>query len=263
MSKISASHFNALDYCKRAYLYRHVLKQKPSRAKQHAREASFREGNRHHHTKAVQSIWATRLYRFAIATVLITLAIGALLILTAFNLPYATVSNETVLIGLAAIILLGTLAYLGSNYLSKKLGVRSATSILGLDHGKSNEIYLYSKRLNLDAKPDEVRTENNRIVALEHKSSSINRNTPYEGNRLQLLVAIEILKEKYGSKAADYGHLIYQTKSFKVNADPSALQKAIDEARQIQTTRNAERSHNSTNKCRKCEYEDICEYSIA
>jgi len=109
-------------------------------------------------------------------------------------------------------------------------------------------------------KPDAVKKHRGSFIPIEYKSRSIS-NEPFDSHILQLYTYIFLL-EKTKGVVVPYGILKYKNREFKIKNEPklrAMWEATVNEMIVSQKKFKFKRNHNHVNKCRACEYQNICE----
>jgi len=122
---------------------------------------------------------------------------------------------------------------------------------------------LFCQELNLTGKPDYLVEQNGQIIPVEVKSSR-QVQSPYESHVYQL-AAYCILVDRCLGKRPAYGILHYPDKTYAIDFTASLEEKVMSLLAEMQAVveeSQAERSHESAQRCVRCGYRDICDQAL-
>ncbi|MGC8497077.1 MAG: CRISPR-associated protein Cas4 [Thermoplasmata archaeon] len=159
------------------------------------------------------------------------------------------------------LLILSILAYIHSKRSLKRIGLRG------------NEIYadmeiraqtsLYSETLGLVGKPDRITRQGNEIIVWEFKSREAPA-IPFNSHIMQLAAYAILAEEKFKTKV-DRGFIRYSNRTFEIEIDSTLKERVIELIKEIQRyppKGQLYRNHNDRARCLKCEYREICKYSL-
>ncbi len=151
----------------------------------------------------------------------------------------------------------------------KKSGLPSGRVIYSdTSHWNKIEASLFDSELQLTGKPDYLVDNKDGILPVEVKSSHVT-DAPYDSHIFQLAAYCRLVEKTYG-KRPPYGIIHYPTRTFAIDYTPELEQALIDLLEIIrQRTQQAgkrrgevERSHQSSERCLGCGYQEICEQAL-
>jgi len=119
---------------------------------------------------------------------------------------------------------------------------------------------LYDNRLMLTGKPDYLVEQNGRLIPVEVKSGRAPQ-APYDSHIYQL-AAYCILVEKTMGRRPPYGIIHYENRDFAVDYTAeleNALLDILAEMRRDERRAEVQRSHESTARCARCGFRNVCE----
>ncbi len=129
---------------------------------------------------------------------------------------------------------------------------------------------LYDADLRLTGKPDYLIEQKQGIVPVEVKYTPAAANPygghvyPLRGHVLQL-ASYCLLVERAGGSRPPYGLIHYPNRTFAIDYTPELEAELLDllaEMRRAEQRRDAERSHNSKGRCRRCGYRSLCDQRL-
>lgn len=131
------------------------------------------------------------------------------------------------LLGFVALVVLVTaiLMLRISSRLAAGTGLASDAEVLASDTGQNRVARLEDPALGLRGQPDYLLRESvgllgrRKIVPVEVKPTR-QRREPYEGDVMQLVVYMLLVRRKFGRKFAGYGYIRYRDRTFKVKLTP-------------------------------------------
>lgn len=137
-----------------------------------------------------------------------------------------------------------------------------AGRIVYSDHNQWGKLEhsLYDPIMDLTGKPDYLIEQGDEIIPVEVKSSSIKK-TPYDSHIYQLAAYCLLVTRSYG-KNSPYGILHYPDKDIAIDYTSDLEKKTVDLIREIRSQgsrKHIDRSHESSNRCRRCGYNAICD----
>lgn len=271
-------------YCHRQYGYSRILGL-PADAGARLR---MLHGSQSHadHGRAVYEPQRVRRSAVVVLWLLILLAVY-LLFAGAVPITDTAQTSARSLVLAAAIALSIALLYLAVRWFGLRrdfqvrTGLHPNVPILSSDTISENRDVLVDHELGLKGKPDYIVHEtagDRRVFAVELKTGTRPR-TPYESHVLQVLGSILLLRSKYGSAAARFGHLVYRPRCRPAPAatslnEPASVPFVIEltlaaEARCLQTIHDIrlawrapalpDRSHQQRRRCERCGHRKYCD----
>ncbi len=120
---------------------------------------------------------------------------------------------------------------------------------------------LRSYRYGLSGKPDMIKRKGNAMIPYEYKTTDAQ--VPRDGHIFQMVTYFVILEELYPHLDIPYGVLKYKNQAFRIDNIPenrNRLMRIVSEMRS--TFIEPERNHNSTGRCFKCSFSQICQQKL-
>lgn len=122
---------------------------------------------------------------------------------------------------------------------------------------------LFDPILGLTGKPDYVIKKGDTLIPVEVKSGRAPI-TPYD-NHVYQLGAYCLLAQRIFGVQPPYGLLHYNNRTFEVDFTPEMESDVLDllsEIRQKHHNDEVDRSHNSSQRCNRCGYRQICDQAL-
>lgn len=122
---------------------------------------------------------------------------------------------------------------------------------------------LIDESIALTGKPDYVIHHQEEVIPVEIKSKKIKTN-PYDSHILQLAAYCRLIQAKF-EKRPKYGVLHYPNRTFKIKYTKmleSQLLELVNSIQKKSSTSEQHRSHQSTARCKGCNYASICEEKL-
>jgi CRISPR-associated exonuclease Cas4 len=169
------------------------------------------------------------------------------------------------LILVIVLTLLGILLLWISSRQRRSVGLPSGRVIYS-DHshwGKTEDA-LYDPTFNLTGKPDFLVEHDDLIIPVEVKSGRC-KTAPYDSHIYQLAAYCLLVKQIFGVRPP-HGILHYSNQDVAVDFTPQLESEIINLIRDIRSQerrRNIDRSHQSSNRCRRCSYIVVCDQAIS
>ena len=129
--------------------------------------------------------------------------------------------------------------------------------------GNKVEKPLYDGALGLTGKPDYLVEQNGRIIPVEVKSGRAPQ-APYDSHIYQL-AAYCLLVEKCLNTRPPYGIIHYEDRDFAVDYTSELENSILDilaDMRRDERRDEVNRSHESSARCAKCGFRDVCEQKL-
>jgi CRISPR-associated exonuclease Cas4 len=165
---------------------------------------------------------------------------------------------------IAAIVILlivSILAYIRSKRSLKRIGLRGNEVYADMEIRAQTS--LYSETLGLVGKPDRITRQGNEIIVWEFKSRAAPA-IPFDSHIMQLAAYAILAEEKFKTKVSK-GIIRYSNKTFEIAIDKALKERVIEIVKEIQRyppQGQVYRNHNDKARCLKCEYREICKYSL-
>lgn len=153
------------------------------------------------------------------------------------------------------------LVYISSKRSLKKIGLRGNEIYADMEIRAQSS--LYSESLGLVGKPDRITKRGTEIIVWEFKSREA-PSIPFDSHIMQLTAYAILAEEKFKTKVSK-GIIRYSNKTFDVAIDKELKERAIELIREIQrypSQGQLYRNHNEKARCLKCEYREVCKYSL-
>ncbi len=122
---------------------------------------------------------------------------------------------------------------------------------------------LYDPDLRLTGKPDYLVRQADQVIPVEVKSRRAPQ-VPYDSHVYQLAAYFLLVEHAYATRPA-YGIIHYADKSFAVDNTAElgeAVMEIISEMQARDSPSTTGRSHQDSQRCRKCGYRSICDQSL-
>ncbi len=134
-----------------------------------------------------------------------------------------------------------------------------------IDHHQFGEVEtpLYDPILNLTGKPDYLVESGEGIIPVEVKSGRI-KTAPFDSHIYQLAAYCLLVERTFGGRPP-YGILHYSNRDIAIDYTPELEQRLIDVVREIHAIsrrKGVDRSHQSSNRCRSCGFNTVCEQAL-
>jgi CRISPR-associated exonuclease Cas4 len=123
---------------------------------------------------------------------------------------------------------------------------------------------LYDAQLGLTGKPDYLVEQNGQIIPVEVKSGRA-PDAPYDSHIFQV-AAYCLLVQRGMGKRPPYGIIHYSDRDFAVDYTPELENRLLDtlaEMRRDEVRTSVARSHESTARCSRCGYRDLCDQKLS
>lgn len=159
------------------------------------------------------------------------------------------------------VLIASILVYVSSKRKLKRIGIRG------------NEIYadmeiradsaLYSEPLGLVGKPDRITRKGNELIVWEFKSREAPA-IPFDSHILQLAAYAILVEDKYKTTVSK-GIIRYSNRTFDIKIDRALKERVIETIREIQRfppQGQMYRNHGERARCLKCEYREVCKFSL-
>jgi CRISPR-associated exonuclease Cas4 len=153
------------------------------------------------------------------------------------------------------------LVYIRSKKALKKMGLRG--NELYTDMETRAQSSLYSESLGLVGKPDRITKRGGEIIIWEFKSREA-PTIPFDSHIMQLTAYAMLAEEKFNTNVSK-GIIRYSNKTFKIAINKELKERAMELIREIQRyppQGQLYRNHNDKARCMKCEYREVCKYSL-
>ncbi len=125
--------------------------------------------------------------------------------------------------------------------------------------GDKIEDPLFDPELRLTGKPDYLVKQDNLIIPIEIKSTYVG-NTAYDTHIYQVVAYCVLVEHVYGIRPP-YGIIHYPNRTFAIDYSSkieSSFLTIIDEMRRKAKKPEINRSHDSSQRCARCGYRNIC-----
>lgn len=122
---------------------------------------------------------------------------------------------------------------------------------------------LYARELGLTGRPDYLVKHKGGVLPVEVKSSHTPE-APYDEHVYQLAAYCLLVERAYGTRPP-YGILHYPERTFAVDYTPAleaALLDLLVDIRRQDRRGEADRSHESPARCRRCGYRSLCDQRL-
>jgi CRISPR-associated exonuclease Cas4 len=129
--------------------------------------------------------------------------------------------------------------------------------------GEKIEKPLYDGGLGLTGKPDYLVQNNGRIIPVEVKTGRAPQ-VPYDGHIYQL-ASYCLLVDKCLHTRPPYGILHYEDRDFAIDYTPELERTILDilaDMRRDERRDDVARSHDSSARCARCGYQNVCDQKI-
>ena len=149
--------------------------------------------------------------------------------------------------------------------LQRKSAGLPAGRVIYIDHDQWGKVEtpLYDPTFNLTGKPDYLVENHEGIIPVEVKSRRL-KTAPYDSHIYQL-AAYCLLIEQTLVIRPPFGILHYPNQDIAIDYTRELEQSLIDLIREIRSQsrrRGLDRSHQSSNRCRGCGYNSICDQAL-
>jgi CRISPR-associated exonuclease Cas4 len=122
---------------------------------------------------------------------------------------------------------------------------------------------LYNGALGLTGKPDYLVEKNGRYIPVEVKSGRAPQ-APYDSHIYQLASYCLLVEKTMGSRPP-YGIIHYEDRDFAIDYTPALENSLLDvlaEMRRDERRDEVERSHESSARCAKCGFREVCDQKL-
>jgi CRISPR-associated exonuclease Cas4 len=123
---------------------------------------------------------------------------------------------------------------------------------------------LYDAQLGLTGKPDYLVEQNRQIIPVEVKSGRA-PDAPYDSHIFQV-AAYCLLVQRAMGKRPPYGIIHYSDRDYAVDYTSELENRLLDtlaEMRRDEVRTSVARSHESTARCSRCGYRDLCDQKLS
>lgn len=150
-------------------------------------------------------------------------------------------------------------------------GLSSNAKVVASDTGQQRVKKLYDPTHGITGKPDYIREERvgllrrKKYVPVEVKPSRRGRRL-HEGDEMQLVAYLLLLRANYGRRAANYGYVRYKDATFRVKLTDDRVRRClmyVEAIRHSRVATDVQRSHNDRVRCLRCGLREVCGQSLA
>lgn len=181
------------------------------------------------------------------------------------NLPIEGLANLTTgQIVIGALLLAAVMLFAFAALLGRFTGLSGSAEVIASDTGQHRVKLIEDPKHKIRGKPDYIQIERvglrKKIVPVELKPSRKSE-TLYEGDAMQVIAYLILLKKQYGRRVANFGRVKYANKTFVVEYTPEAVRRCLEIVERIREARRlpcVERNHNSPRRCLACSVREAC-----